>query len=68
MGRFGFTSTTLERGVAVDYAYSRKSSPILLEMKMGMIDRGADFAWLSQVCVLCVCAVCVPCVPSASAP
>ena len=44
-----FLSTTLDRTVAFDYA-SRPGKPgLVFEMQMGMIDRGADFKWLSQV-------------------
>jgi hypothetical protein len=48
---FGFMSATLDRRVAMHYASAKRESPALLfEMKMGMIDRGADLSWLSQVC------------------
>ena len=51
---FGFTSCSLERDEALQYARSASSdgaavtTPILMEMEMGMIDRGADLTWLSQ--------------------
>ena len=44
---FGFMSCSLERNEALTYATAGDLS-ILLEMQMGMIDRGADFSWLSQ--------------------
>ena len=51
-----FTSTTKERDVAMAYASNKSGggggggpgSGVLLEMQMGMIDRGADLTWLSQ--------------------
>ena len=53
----GFMSCTSDRGVAL--AYSRKqgrgtsgevtnTASLLLESRMGMVDRGADLSWLSQ--------------------
>eukprot|EP00967_Tisochrysis_lutea_P106449 scaffold163249_cov49-Tisochrysis_lutea.AAC.1 len=46
---FGFMSATLDRRVAMHYAGAgTEKSAILLEMQMGMIDRGADLSWLSQ--------------------
>ena len=50
---FGFSSTTRERQQAVHYADgggNAKSgeAKTILEMQMGMIDRGADIYWLSQ--------------------
>eukprot|EP00966_Prymnesium_polylepis_P332705 7388186-Prymnesium_polylepis.1 len=45
---FAFTSTTAERDVALSYAAGSSGSAILLEMQMGMVDRGADIGWLSQ--------------------
>ena len=49
---FGFTSCSLSREEALKYAKSANSdpngTPILMEMEMGMIDRGADLSWLSQ--------------------
>lgn len=45
---FGFMSCSKKEGEALKYA-QRGERPILLEMQMGMIDRGADFSWLSQV-------------------
>ena len=44
---FAFLSCTRERSVALEYA-TRKTRSILLEMTMGMLDRGADLSWLSQ--------------------
>ena len=40
-------STTLDREVAFNYAKGSKVSTIL-EVRMGMVDRGADVHWLSQ--------------------
>ena len=42
-----FLSTTLDRETALKYAKHR-DAPILFEMPMGMVDRGADLTWLSQ--------------------
>lgn len=51
---FGFQSTTRERAQAVHYAkgggFATKGEAMtIMEMQMGMIDRGADLTWLSQV-------------------
>lgn len=43
---FGFSSTTVDRAQAVHYAAGHAST--VFEMRMGMVDRGADLAWLSQ--------------------
>ena len=43
---YGFSSTTTERAQAVHYAAGKAST--VLELQMGMIDRGADISWLSQ--------------------
>ena len=43
---FGFSSTTTEREQAVHYAQGKAST--ILELEMGMVDRGADMSWLSQ--------------------
>ncbi|EOD35777.1 hypothetical protein EMIHUDRAFT_467364 [Emiliania huxleyi CCMP1516] len=43
---YGFSSTTTDRAQAVHYAEGKAST--VLELGMGMIDRGADIAWLSQ--------------------
>ena len=43
---FGFLSTTTDRSVAMHYAAS--AAGVVLEMQMGMVDRGADISWLSQ--------------------
>ena len=40
--RYGFSSTTTEREQAVHYAQGSAST--VLELEMGMIDRGADIA------------------------
>jgi ankyrin repeat protein len=48
---FAFMSTTTDRKVAMQYAKQRNSdnkAATVMEIKMGMIDRGADLAWLSQ--------------------
>lgn len=50
---YGFSSTTTDKRQAVHYAGgdARKDGDAssLFEMQMGMVDRGADLAWLSQV-------------------
>ena len=43
---YGFSSTTTERAQAVHYAQGKAST--ILELQMGMVDRGADISWLSQ--------------------
>ena len=43
---YGFSSTTTERVQAEHYALGKAST--LLELEMGMVDRGADISWLSQ--------------------
>ncbi|EOD31475.1 hypothetical protein EMIHUDRAFT_231872 [Emiliania huxleyi CCMP1516] len=43
---YGFSSTTTDRAQAVQYAAGKAST--VLELVMGMIDRGADISWLSQ--------------------
>ena len=43
---YGFSSTTTERAQAEHYALGKAST--LLELEMGMVDRGADISWLSQ--------------------
>ena len=50
---FGFQSTTREREQAVHYAkgggWAKEGDAMtIMEMQMGMIDRGADLSWLSQ--------------------
>ena len=42
-----FMSTTTDRSVAMGYA-SHGSVGIVIEMEMGMVDRGAELSWLSQ--------------------
>lgn len=42
-------STTLDRSVALHYAASRGGAGVLLEIDMGMVDRGCDISWVSQV-------------------
>ena len=48
---FGFSSTTLDRGVAGFYAKEDKEgkASTIIEARQGMVDRGADISWLSQV-------------------
>ena len=41
-------SCTEDKGVALKYAASKKKAAIVFEVKQGMVDRGADVAWLSQ--------------------
>ena len=43
-----FLSTTLDRQVAFDYAGGSRGPGLIFEVQMGMIDRGAELAWLSQ--------------------
>ena len=43
---YGFMSTTVDLSQARHYAAG--SAPTIFEMRMGMVDRGADLAWLSQ--------------------
>ena len=40
-------STTIKRDVAISYA-STSNIPVVFQMQMGMIDRGAELTWLSQ--------------------
>ena len=41
-------SCTEDKEVALKYAASKKKAAIVFEVKQGMVDRGADVAWLSQ--------------------
>ena len=42
-------STTLDRAVAEKYSKGDGSVPsLILEMKMGMVNRGAFLGWISQ--------------------
>ena len=44
-------STTFDRDVAMNYAAVVAGKPALVfEMQLGMIDRGAELSWISQVC------------------
>ena len=43
-----FMSTTLDRKVAMQYASSSKGCGIVFEVQQGMVDRGAEIAFLSQ--------------------
>ena len=47
---FAFMSTTADREVAMTYAKAevREAASCVMEVKMGMINRGADLSWLSQ--------------------
>ena len=47
---FAFMSTTADRKVAMQYAKaeSKEAASCVMEVQMGMIDRGADLSWLSQ--------------------
>ena len=42
-----FMSTTTDKRVAMQYARGGKGG-LLFEIRMGMVDRGADLSWLSQ--------------------
>ena len=42
-----FMSTSRERDVVINYAKGAKAGT-LIELQMGMVDRGADVEWLSQ--------------------
>ena len=44
---FAFTSTTTDADVARHYA-SRGKVGMVMEVQMGMVDRGAELEWLSQ--------------------
>ena len=43
---YGFSSTTTEREQAMYNADGKAST--ILELEMGLVDRGADVSWLSQ--------------------
>ena len=43
-----FLSTTYDRQVAMSYASAPGKAGLVFEMKMGMVDRGAELSWLSQ--------------------
>ena len=46
---FGFSSTTLDREVAVKYSRgAADKSSMVFEMRQGMVSRGAYIGWLSQ--------------------
>jgi hypothetical protein len=46
---YGFMSATLERSVAEHYSKGPMDRPsVIMEMKMGMVNRGAFLGWLSQ--------------------
>ena len=50
--RYGFSSTTTEKEQAIYYANVGAKvgdAMTIFEMRMGMVDRGADLTWLSQV-------------------
>jgi hypothetical protein len=44
---YAFMSTTVDEKVAMDYANKGRTG-IVFEIPMGMVDRGANFQWLSQ--------------------
>ena len=44
---YAFLSTSTDRTQAIEYASGGGASTVL-EMRMGMVDRGADLTWLSQ--------------------
>ena len=44
-----FMSTTFSREVAMHYASVPGKPALVFEMVMGMIDRGAELGWISQV-------------------
>ena len=46
-GRYAFMSTTPRKSVAEQY--SQDNYGIIVEIQQGMIDRGAEISWLSQV-------------------
>ena len=49
-----FMSTTLEVAVAMGYAAGDGSKMgIVLEIRQGMVNRGADISWLSQCACRC---------------
>eukprot|EP00966_Prymnesium_polylepis_P293485 6778423-Prymnesium_polylepis.1 len=43
-----FMSTTLDENVAMGYASSSSQMGIVIEVRQGMVNRGADISWLSQ--------------------
>ena len=46
---YGFMSTTLDRTIAAKYSKGNAENPsLILEMEMGMVNRGALLSWLSQ--------------------
>ena len=49
---YSFMSTSLSRDVAMKYATTSQGGDctkgMVYEVQMGMVDRGADFGWLSQ--------------------
>ena len=47
---FAVLSTTADHEVAMEYAKAKEkeAASCVMEVKMGMIDRGADLSWLSQ--------------------
>ena len=50
---YGFSSTTTDREQALLFAGGGQldDASTVFEMQMGMVDRGADLTWLSQVSV-----------------
>ena len=50
---FGFMSTTLDKNVAISYASATAQRiPVLFQMRMGMIDRGAPCASEAVLCLV----------------
>ena len=45
---YGFSSASMSLEEAVNYAKPGESTPIVFEIHQGLIDRGANFTWLSQ--------------------
>lgn len=43
-----FMSTTTDRAVAMHYAGQGGGPSVTLELRQGMVDRGADISWISQ--------------------
>jgi hypothetical protein len=52
---FGFMSTTLKRHVAIGYSSGR--IPVVFQMQMGMIDRGAEARHIDRPRDVCSCAL-----------
>ena len=62
-----YRSTTTERRVAMGYAAGNgERMGIVLEIRQGMVNRGADISWLSQCG--CHCPSCTSARPATHAP